>query len=143
MVDLRDSLHVPEALDQGQLSSCTANAASNLLRYMLRRGGERDFQPSRQFIYYNTRVKIAHQSPRVDEGACLRDVCKALKAYHACPEEVWPYGRDPQRIATQEPSAAAYAAAKKHSVTYVRVPQTEYHFCACLQQGLPIMIGLK
>jgi len=36
-VDLRTTKYVPEIIDQGQLGSCTANATSNALRFLLKK----------------------------------------------------------------------------------------------------------
>ena len=46
---------VPSVLDQGSLGSCTANACSNALRFLLRKEKLKDWQPSRLYIYWYSR----------------------------------------------------------------------------------------
>lgn len=75
-----------------------ATAASNGLRYLMRRQRLADFQPSRLWLYWYTRMDImpAEENapppdPHEDSGATVHSVCGALLVYHACPESLWPY----------------------------------------------------
>lgn len=53
--DLR-TIRLPPILDQLSIGSCGANQISNILRYCLQKEKFNDFQPSRLFIYYFTRL---------------------------------------------------------------------------------------
>lgn len=129
------------ALDQGQLGSCSANAAAVILRYLLRKEKVADYLPSRLFIYYNTRVNVEHAAAGDDCGAVLRDVAKALATYHDCPEQYWPYDIKKFSVA---PSAIAVAKANTHKkLTYEAVPQDLNTMKACLAAGFPIQIGIQ
>jgi hypothetical protein len=138
-IDMRNEMPLP--LDQKTLGSCASNAASNSLRYLLRKEKRYDFQPSRLFIYYNTRVKIENFPANEDTGVCIRDVCKALKTYYACNEVVWPYIL---KKFSEEPSIQAYTNAKLHlTIRYSFVPQDLLSIKNTLYSGLPIMIGIQ
>ena len=138
-VDMRKGLGMPPVLDQGSIGSCASNAASNALRRMLRALRMRECQPSRLFLYWNTRVKIEEISPGEDSGVCIRDVCKALSKYQACDESVWPY------VETQfskEPPSLAYKKPLFKTIAYKSVPQTLDAIKATLAQGLSIITGI-
>jgi C1A family cysteine protease len=120
LVDLR--AHCPPVYDQGDLGSCTAQAA---------------FTPSRLFIYYNERV-IEH-CVEVDHGAMPRDGIKVVSKLGAPPEIEWPYEVD--RFA-EPPSQRAYRDARKHRVSrYERLPRDLGHIKGCLASGFPLVFG--
>ena len=50
-VDLRPGC--PPVYDQGLLGSCTANAINAAFQYMQKKQKQKDFLPSRLFVYYN------------------------------------------------------------------------------------------
>jgi len=141
----------PKPLDQGRLNSCSANAVSNLLLYMLKRRAyktgreyEKLPQPSRLFIYYNTRVRVMKESSNDDCGASLRAVCKASSKYHFCPEGKWPY--DDRKFVGKfsvQPDNQAYHSAQKVKLTYVKIPKVEFYVLAALEEGRPILAGIK
>lgn len=138
-VDLRPEM--PPVLDQGGLGSCASNAASNCLRYLLRKQGKPEFQPSRLYIYWNTRVNIAKAPAAEDTGVCIRDVCKALTKYHACDETVWPYIESKFSVA---PSLEAYKNADTHGqLSYASVPQNLDQIKQVLSSGFPIILGIN
>lgn len=125
---------MPQALDQLNISSCAANASSNVLKYLL----NCNWQPSRLFIYWNTRVNIANQSPNTDSGVCLRDNFKAIKAYKVCDENVWPY--DVSKY-DDKPSDDAYRNMKNIDIVYEKVnPEDIKHV---LYEGIPIIVGIQ
>ena len=138
-VDLRPAM--PPVLDQGQLGSCTSNATSNALRYLLKKEKRIVFQPSRLYIYWNTRVNIEGVAGSEDSGCCIRDVCKAVQKYHACQEVVWPYVESQFSVA---PSLLAYKNANLYrNVSYASVSQDLVIMQKTLASGYPIVVGIQ
>ncbi len=74
-VDLRPEM--PPIVDQLDLGSCTANACSSNIHYLYQKqtdtGG--DWEPSRLFIYYNTRQ--IEGTTEYDAGATIRNTIKS------------------------------------------------------------------
>ena len=143
--DLRNpSTPVPpmkNVLDQGSLGSCGLNATSNSLRHLLEKEGLPVWQPSRLYLYWNTRVNIEHSPANEDTGVCIRDVCKALKKYHACSEEIWPY--DIEKF-SQAPPLDAYKHAELHKqIKYYAVPLNLEAIKHAIFQGNPVIIGIQ
>ena len=96
-----------------------------------------EFKPSRLFIYYGERKMEG--STDQDSGAMIRDGIKVVHKLGCCDEALWPYDVDKF---TEEPPAAAYAAAKAHkSVRYYRVAQCERMLKGCLAAGFPFVFG--
>jgi C1A family cysteine protease len=137
--NLRDQM--PHALDQGNLGSCASNVASNVLRFLLKKEHLKEFQPSRLYIYWNTRVNIENSPPNQDTGVCIRDVCKSLNKYHVCDEILCPYDISKFSVA---PSLLAYKNANLHKkIRYVSVPQNLTSIKHAILLGIPIMIGIQ
>jgi len=86
-VDLRPGC--PPVYDQGQLSSCTANAIAGAIEFDQIKLKLPKFIPSRLFIYYNER-DMEHDVES-DGGAQIRDGIKSVAAQGVCPETLWPY----------------------------------------------------
>jgi C1A family cysteine protease len=106
--------------DQGQLGSCTANAASGMAEYFEKKSFGRYCDASRLFIYKVTRnlMKVTG-----DTGAYLRSTMKALSHFGAAPEEYWPY--DVKRF-DAEPGAFVYAyGGNFRAMEYSRVDLAE------------------
>jgi C1A family cysteine protease len=136
-VDLRGP-NMPDVYDQGQLGSCTANAAGALLQFERRKAGHTpDFVPARLFVYYQERVLDGTVGQ--DSGAYLRDAAKVLATFGACPETDWPYDIS---TFTQKPTQHMIDDAAQHkAVSYARVSQDLAHLKACVAGGNPIMFG--
>ena len=139
-VDLRNTGFVPPVLDQGQLGSCTANATSNALRYCLRKEKTTDFQPSRLFIYYYSR--LLENTVNQDSGAVIRDVMKAVQTYGACSEVNWPYNISQFTV---HPPTSAVRAAQSHvaGFQYLAVNQDLNSIKNALAQGFPVVFGMS
>jgi C1A family cysteine protease len=135
-VDLRPGC--PPVYDQGHLGSCTGNAIAAALQFdQIKEKLAQPFTPSRLFIYYNERV--VEGTVQSDSGAMLRDGIKTVAAQGACPEDDWPY--DISKF-TDQPSATAYADAKKHpAIAYQRVVQDLTQMKGCLASGYPFVLG--
>jgi len=138
-VDLRHVM--PPVLDQGQIGSCTANAASTALCYLLKKERRIVFFPSRLYIYWNTRVNIEGVAGSEDSGCCIRNVCKAVQKYHACQEGLWPYVVSRFAVA---PSLLAYKNANLYrDVVYSSVAQDLATMQKTLTSGHPIVVGIQ
>jgi C1A family cysteine protease len=134
-VDLRSEC--PPIYDQGQLGSCTANGIAGAIEFDQIKQGDREFTPSRLFIYYNERV--IERTVSQDSGAQVRDGIKSVSTLGAPPETDWPY-----KIAefAAKPPPSAYTDAKQDVVTiYARVAQTLVQMQGCLAEGYPFVFG--
>ena len=134
-VDLRSGC--PPVYDQGQLGSCTSNAAAGALEFDQLKQQLAAYVPSRLFIYYNTRV--IEGTADVDAGASLRDTCKAIHGTGYCDEMQWPY--DISQYAIQPPQDDYTVARPNAKITYKRVPQNVVQMRGVLASGLPFIIG--
>jgi C1A family cysteine protease len=134
-VDLRPQC--PPVYDQGQLGSCTGNGIAGAVEFDQRKQGNKEFVPSRLFIYYNERV--IEGTVNQDSGAQIRDGVKVVSKLGAPPETDWPYN-----IAkfAQKPSQQAYTDALQDLVTsYSRVAQNLAQMQGCLADGYPFVFG--
>ncbi len=134
-VDLRPDC--PPVYDQGQLGSCTANGIAGAIEFDQLKQGNKDFTPSRLFIYYNERVIEGTVSQ--DSGAQVRDGIRSVATLGAPPETDWPYV-----IANfaEQPPAIAFTDAKLDLVSsYARVNQTISQMQGCLAAGYPFVFG--
>jgi len=138
-MDLRGH-NLPDVLDQGDLGSCVANACSNAMRLCLRKQKSPDFQPSRLFIYYFTR--LIDGSVNEDSGCFIRDAMKTIHTYGACSENNWPYNISKFRTL---PSNSAVRAAQQHikDFTYLAITQNLNTIKNALAQGFPIIFGIN
>jgi len=136
--DLRNTGLIPPIVDQGELGSCTANASSYGLRFQLKKNSN-DFQPSRLYIYYFTR--LLEGSVNYDSGASLRDTMRAIKKNGACDENIWNY--DITKF-TKKPSQQAITEGikKRKSFQYLSVRNNINTIKNALYQGYPITIGI-
>ncbi|MEU2061150.1 C1 family peptidase [Streptomyces sp. NPDC013455] len=130
-------------VDQGNLGSCTANAAAGVLEYfeLQTHGG---YTPaSRLFIYKATRDYLQWTG---DTGAYLRSTMGALSLFGAPPERYWPY--DIEKF-DSEPSPFCYSFASNfQALTYYRLdppgiprPDLLADIKAHVVSGLPSMFG--
>jgi C1A family cysteine protease len=135
--------------DQGQLGSCTANAAVALIEYFQRKAFERHEDLSRLFVYKVTRNLLGW---RGDTGAYIRTAMKALACFGAPPEAAWPYDGRPEETNSAfevEPTAFCYAYATNfQSLKYYRLdpngaPASEVlkNIKTFLAGGFPCMFG--
>ena len=128
---------MPAIFDQGQLGSCTANAASGCFEYDGLLDGK-TYNLSRLWIYYQER-KIEHQLNQGDTGAYGHDAFKAAKNVGICSERDWPYD-----ITTFEtPPAAASKDTGYYKLTkpYAVVPQSDLAIRRVLSNRQTIAFG--
>ena len=151
-VDLRQ--YVTGIYNQGQLNSCTANAVCSAYKLDLKKesmtpGSEMYaaaplFDPSRLFLYYNSRAIENLQS--LDSGASIRDTIKSI-AKGVCRETTWPY--DIKKV-TSLPPGIAYGEATGNIVSRYenlspgvnRSPDVN-QLQACLKENCPFVFGFK
>jgi C1A family cysteine protease len=135
LVDLRSKM--PVVYDQGNLGSCTANAIAAGVEYERLKQKEKDFIPSRLFIYYNERVMEG--TVNYDAGAMIRDGIKSVNQQGVCPETEWPYTISKYRT---KPSTKCYTDALLSKVlSYSAVTQTLDQLKAALAAGTPFIFG--
>ena len=138
-VDLRK--YVTGIYNQGPLNSCTANAVCGAYRMDVKRESLPVLNPSRLFLYYNTR-KIEN-TVSVDDGATLRDTMKSIHSVGVCKEKIWPYVDIKQRF-KERPPQRAYMEARGNIVSeYQRLHQDIDQFRACLQDNCPFVFGFE
>jgi C1A family cysteine protease len=129
--------------DQGELGSCTANAACGIVEYYQRRSSNTYVDMSRLFLYKVTREYLGLSG---DTGAYLRSTIGALALFGMPPERYWPY--DIAKF-DDEPPAFDYAFGQSFkAVTYFRLDQPGTSGDQLVQDirthlaaGLPAMFG--
>lgn len=137
-VDLRTTGLLPSVYDQGQLGSCTANAAGAAMEYLAAKQGLPTVTPSRLFIYWNERYVEGTVSE--DSGAQIRDAVKVLNKYGVCPENEWPYDIS---VFTEMPPQECYKdAAQSVALRYARIWRSDGRYIkASLANGYPVIVG--
>lgn len=124
--------------DQLDLGSCTANSGCACYRFESAQVlGNFNFDPSRLFLYYNTRV--LEGSVNEDAGAYIRDVFKALNKWGLAKESFFPYKT--QDFA-KKPTEAAYTDGLTNLViAYAAVQQSESVIKQTLLSGAAVSFG--
>ena len=140
-VDLRQWCSPVE--DQGQLGSCTANAAAGIYEYFERRALGRYTDVSRLFVYKTSR-DLMHV--KGDTGSELRTAMGALVLFGAPPEEYWPY--DVSKFDVEPPAFIFAFAQDFKALDYYRLdppgtqaPALLNTIKAQVAAGLPPMFG--
>jgi C1A family cysteine protease len=119
-VSWRNSPNMPPIVDQGQLGSCTANAAACLIDYCEHKTNGQFLTPSRLFEYWNTEIEDG-ADPTQDNGATIRSALKAIGDYGAIPESWMPYHDSMPLIS---PTQDDFDEGKKYKATkYVLIDQ--------------------
>ncbi len=115
-LDLREWCSPVE--DQGQLGSCTANAAAGLVEYFERKAFGGHIEASRLFLYKATRNLLGLKG---DTGAFLRSTMGAMVLFGMPPEERYPYDVD---NFDEEPSGFYYAFGQSYRcISYYRLDE--------------------
>lgn len=142
-VDL--SRFVDHIYDQKSLGSCTANALCaayglDLVKQsQLLSGGYYYFDPSRLFLYYNTREREGHV--KYDSGASIRQTVKTMNCKGVCKESDWPY--NVAKFKTKPPQSCYDAATGNNLCKYERLKQDIDQFRACLKDNCPFFFGFR
>lgn len=144
-VDLREKMTPVE--NQGDTSSCVANAVAGAYEYLVKLHRGEDWDVSRLFIYYNARAVGDSVDPEEqddeldDEGSQIADAIEGLRRYGACSEETWPF--DEERV-KERPDDESYEEASSFLVEQMELVPT--HLDAwkhALAEGHPIIFGLS
>jgi C1A family cysteine protease len=90
--------------NQGELSSCTANAIAGAYEYLVKKHLRKNVDVSRLFIYYNARWRIDEQNE--DSGSVIQYGVESLGTFGACIERTWPYQ---ERAVLKKPSKPSVA----------------------------------
>lgn len=110
-VDLRSWFSLVE--DQGELGSCTAQAAAGIIEYNEMRAFNKRLEASRLFLYKTTRNLMQVTG---DSGAFIRCTMGALVLCGVAEEKYWPYKA---ADVDKEPSSFVYAIADNYeALTY-------------------------
>ena len=115
-VDLRP--FCTPVFDQGNLGSCTANAAAGLLGYHNRRSFGKDAPLSRLFIYKATRDLMQAVG---DSGAYIRTAMGSLALCGAPPEKYWAY--DAAQLDSAPPAFCYSYASNYQALSYFRLDE--------------------
>lgn len=135
-VDMREVYkHV---YDQGELGSCTANAAAGAVGFERAKQNEEGYRASRLFIYYNERV-LEH-SVNYDSGAQIRDSINVLYKQGACREHNWPYEVDEYKV---KPTDKCYSTALNFKIKeYLKLDNSIIDdLKSCLADGFAFIYG--
>lgn len=151
-VDLRQWCSPVE--NQGNLGSCTANAAVGIVEYFEKRGYGRYIDGSRLFLYKATRSLLGWVG---DTGADIRTTLASLALFGVPPETYWAYtdktepGLNNDRYFDTEPTTFVYEMADDfESVNYfchdpwqtpVAPPNVLMSVKTYLSYGIPTMFG--
>lgn len=137
--------YVPQIYDQGKLESCTANAVCsaygiNLVKQRADGGNYYYFNPSRMFLWYNTRT--IEKTEKINAPVQLRNTIKAFHQNGVCKEERWSY----MMKYNEAPNSLAYYAARNNDIyavgEYESLSGTDINqLLACLNEGFPIVFG--
>lgn len=125
--------------DQGQLGSCTANAAAGCYEYQRNIQKLGDWMPSRLFIYYNERV--LEGTTGTDAGADLRDGFKTMNQLGCAMESSWPYSAG--AFAAKPPTYAYSEALQNKIAVYAAVAQTPQDIKTAIVARHPIAFGFN
>jgi C1A family cysteine protease len=133
--------------DQGQLGSCTANAAMGVVEYYERRATGKHLDGSRLFVYKTTRNLIGVTG---DTGAWLRNAMAALVVCGVPNERYWRYTDVIPDFDAEPPSFVYSVADNYESLKYfahdpiggnVGRPQALTSVKQYLAKGVPSMFG--
>ncbi len=136
--------YISHDFDQGKLESCTANVLCSAYGLEIRKQHEKDprfhyFEPSRLFVYYNSRVYEGTAKKNVPVS--YRDALKSIHKKGVCKESLWPYDASKFNV---KPPNEAYEDAKGNTISkYERLEQNLHHCKACLVSGSPIALGME
>lgn len=134
-VDLQSKC--PTVYDQGDLGSCTANAAAGLSQFLMMKLGLKGFTPSRLAIYYWERV--IEGTVTEDSGASLSDAIHVLANNGSAHEKLWWYNISKFTV---KPSQTVITDAAHHKIAPgLSVSPDLTHMKSCLAEGLPFIFG--
>ncbi len=139
-VDLRE--HLTRVENQGNTSSCVANAVAGAYEYLAKWHTGEEYDVSRMFIYYNTRYNEVEDAAHIEDSGCyIQDAIASLQEYGACSETTYPFDEE---MVNEEPHQEAYDEAASFLVQETElVPVDLYAWKHCLAEGYPIVFGIS
>jgi len=140
-VDLRK--HMTRVENQGQTSSCTANAVAGAYEYLAKKHTGQDYDVSRMFIYYNARLIGAggDESKIKAGGSGIGKAIESLQKFGACSETIYPFTKE---AVSKAPDEEAYLEAADFLIEDTAlVPTDLYAWKHSLAEGYPIIFGLN
>ena len=134
----------PVVYNQGDSSSCVANASASAIISVHLKQGLPQPDPSRMFIYYGARE--IEGTTHEDAGCMNRNAIKTLAKFGVCSETDWPF--IPRNYSIR-PSIECYSNAKKDIIiSYHRIdsiPEPNFilqNLKACIAEGYPFIFGI-
>lgn len=141
-VDLRETngKHVGAVLDQGNLGASTANACSNVLRYLLHKEKNLDVQPSRLYMYWFSRF-LEGKEEAGDCGSTIRETLTAIHTFGACDETMLPYNVNKYKM---KPSHACVRSATLNvtEFKYLALEPNLTQIKQCIYSGFPVVFAM-
>lgn len=129
----------PAVYDQGQLGSCTANAAGGLAHFLMLKNQLGDFIPSRLALYWWNRLQ--EHTVNDDSGASLHEAINTLVHFGVPHESLWPYTDQGDQF-TVKPAKVVWSDGWWHMIAQeLAVTQDLTHIKSCLAQGYPVIFG--
>lgn len=142
-IHLGDEHPLPPVEDQGDIGSCTAQAAVGLVEFLYQRATGKHDDFSRLFVYFNSRKLLGWKG---DTGAYIRTTFKSMRLFGVPPETDWPYDA---KLLDVEPNAYHYAyAGNFKTMKYARLDDYDGSPAATLERvqralaaGFPVAFG--
>lgn len=135
-VDMRKYMTAVE--DQGETSSCVANAIAGSYEYWIRRSANQNFDVSRLFVYYNARWRNGDQNE--DSGSIIQLAMEGMKEFGACSEQRWPFQKP---LLLEKPNREAYQEAANAKIKEMnQVPLDLTAWKQALASGYPVVFGI-
>lgn len=140
-VDLREinSKIIPSVLDQGNLGASTANACSNVLKYLLRKEKNKDLQPSRLYMYWFSRFLEGKEES--DVGVSIRDTMTSIHTFGVCDEVLLPYNVNKYKNRPSN-SCVRSATLNIRDFKYMSLDPSFVQIKQCLNSGFPIVFAM-
>ncbi len=124
--------------DQGETSSCVANAIAGAYEYWVRRSTKQDYDVSRLFVYYNARWRNGDQDK--DDGSVIQLAMDGLREFGACAENRWPFEKP---LLLEKPNRSAYEEASKVKIKEMnQVPLDLNAWKQAIASGYPVVFGI-
>lgn len=123
--------------EQGQLSSCVANAAVGIMQFNDKLDDNQFTALSRLMLYYLCRKEDGDVND--DNGTYARTAVRVLAKYGTCKEELWPYIIDKFKDCPNQEGFAD--AINRRIYAYHRII-TLFDMQACLASGKLFMMGI-